>query len=73
MQAKWIVFVLLLSPIALYANQENDLELFEFLAAYDEKDNIFIDAEIDDKDIKNENVSKKSLTNHKVSKSDSDE
>jgi len=73
MQAKWIVLVLLLFPVALYANQESDLELFEFLAMYDEKDNIFIDAEIDDKDTSNLNTSSESLTNHKVSKSDSDE
>lgn len=57
------------SPIALYATQENDLELFEFLAMYDENDNVFIDDEIDD----NENIRKQNLTSEKVSKSDADE
>jgi hypothetical protein len=56
-------------PVALYATQENDLELFEFLAVYDENDNVFIDAEIDD----NENIRKQNLTSQKVSKSDTDE
>jgi len=56
-------------PAALYATQENDLELFEFLAIYNENDNVFIDAEIDD----NENIRKQNLTSQKVSKSDTDE
>ncbi len=59
----------MISPVALYATQENDMELFEFLAMYDENDNVFIDAEIDD----NENLSEQNLTSQKVSKSDADE
>jgi len=59
----------MISPVALYATQENDMELFEFLAMYDENDNVFIDAEIDD----NENIRKQNLTSQKVSKSDTDE
>ncbi len=69
MRAKWLIIFIMFSPVALYATQENDLELFEFLAMYDENDNVFIDAEIDD----NENIRKQNLTSEKVSKSDADE
>ncbi len=63
----------MISPVALYATQENDLELFEFLAMYEENDNVFIDAEIDDKSVNNENTKEKNLTSKKVSTSDSNE
>jgi len=69
MLAKWLIIFIMISPVALYATQENDMELFEFLAMYDENDNVFIDAEIDD----NENIRKQNLTSQKVSKSDTDE
>ncbi len=69
MRAKWLIIFIMILPVALYATQENDLELFEFLAVYDENDNVFIDAEIDD----NENIRKQNLTSQKVSKSDTDE
>ncbi|MCK4863881.1 MAG: hypothetical protein KAT06_00505 [Gammaproteobacteria bacterium] len=69
MLAKWLIIFIMISPVALYATQENDMELFEFLAMYDENDNVFIDAEIDD----NENLSEQNLTSQKVSKSDADE
>ena len=73
MPAKWMIVFLCITPVALFANQENDMDLFEFLAMYEEKDNVFIDAEMDDK---NENVvinEKASLTSQKVTKSESDE
>lgn len=69
MLAKWLIIFIMISPVALYATQENDMELFEFLAMYDENDNVFIDAEIDD----NENFSEQNLKSQKVSKSDADE
>ena len=73
MPAKWYAALLLLSPVILFANQENDLELFEFIALYEENDNIFIDAEMADK---NENVKvnyEQNKTNQRVIKSESDE
>lgn len=73
MPAKWVIIFLCLAPVALFANQENDMELFEFLAMYEENDNVFIDSEIDNK---NENVVmniKENPTNQKVIKSESDE
>lgn len=73
MLARGMILIILLSPIALYANQENDLELFEFLAMYEENDNVFIDAEMDDKSMSNENIKEKNLTSQKVSVSDSNE
>lgn len=69
MRAKWLIIFIMILPVALYATQESDLELFEFLAVYDESDVFFIDAEIDD----NENIRKQNLTSQKVSKSDADE
>ena len=68
MLAKWLIILIVISPVALYATQENDMELFEFLAMYEENDNVYIDAEMDDKDNSEQN-----LTSQKVSKSDSDE
>ena len=74
MLARWLVFFILFSPVVLYATQENDIELFEFLAMYDEKDIYFIDSEMDDKNISSEDISKnENLINKKVSKSDADE
>ena len=73
MLARGMILIILLSPIALYANQENDLELFEFLAMYEENDNVFIDAEMDDKSMSNENIKEQNLTSQKVSVSDSNE
>lgn len=71
MPAKWVIIFLCLTPVALLANQENDMELFEFLAMYEENDNVFIDSEIDDK---NENVvMNENSKNKKVIKSDSNE
>lgn len=49
MPVKWLVVLLWLSPLVLFASQEDDMELFEFLALYEESDNVFIDAEMDDK------------------------
>ena len=63
----------MISPVALYATQENDLELFEFLAMYEENDNVFIDAEMDDKSVNNESTKEQNLTSQKVSTSDSNE
>ena len=64
MLAKWLSVVLIFLPLALFASDENDIELFEFLAMYEQNDNIFIDDEI-----KNE----QNLTSQKVTKSESDE
>lgn len=65
--------LLFLSPVALYAIQENDIELFEFLAMYEQSDNIFIDAEMDDKYEVAEVTDETNLTNKNVTKSESDE
>ena len=46
---------------------EQDLELFEFLAMYEKKDDVFIDAEMDDK------TEIKELTNQQVNMSESNE
>lgn len=73
MQAKWLVALLLTIPALLYAKQENDIELFEFLAMYEESDNVFIDAEMDDKNGISEVTTEENFTNQKVSKSKSDE
>ncbi len=73
MPVKWLIILLCITPVALFANQENDMELFEFLALYEENDNVFIDSEMDDK---NEDVvinEKENLTSQKVTKSESDE
>ena len=73
MPAKWLAALLLLSPLALFAIQEDDIELFEFLALYDEKANVFIDAEMDDKKERDEVINKQNVTNKNVTKSGSDE
>lgn len=73
MPAKWLVILLCLSPIVLFASQEDDMELFEFLALYDEKDNVFIDAEMNDKKESAEVINKQNVTNQRVTKSESDE
>ena len=73
MPAKWVIIILCLAPVALFANQDNDMELFEFLAMYEENDNVFIDSEIDDR---NENIvmnENENPINQKVIKSESDE
>ena len=64
MPAKWLIVIFLTLPVVLFASQEDDMELFEFLAMYEQNDNVFIDDEI-----KNE----QNLTSQKVTKSESDE
>ena len=64
MPVKWLAAILLALPVVLFANQENDMELFEFLAMYEQNDNVFIDDEI-----KNE----QNVKSQKVTKSESDE
>ena len=73
MPAKWFAALLWISPVVIYASQEEDMELFEFLAMYDEKDAVFIDAEMDDKNETTELDSKQNVTNQHVTKSESDE
>jgi len=73
MPAKWLVALLLFSPVILFANQEADMELFEFLAMYEENDNVFIDAEMADKNVNTEVNYKQNETNQRVTKSESDE
>lgn len=73
MPAKWLIFFLMFSPVVLFAKQENDIELFEFLAMYEQSDDVFIDAEMDDKYEISEIKDDESLTNQKVTKSESDE
>lgn len=69
MPVKWFAILLCFIPVIVYASQEDDMELFEFLAMYDESDNVFIDAEIDNKNEANE----QNVTNQHVTKSESDE
>lgn len=67
----------------LYAQQEEDIELFEFLALYDQDDNAFIDAEMDERiesananteeNLAKPNLTKPSLTNQEEMKSEPDE
>lgn len=68
MPVRFLILCLFFSPGLLYAKQElveEDLELFEFLAMYEEDDAIFIDAEMDEKiDV---------LTNEIIKTSESDE
>ena len=73
MPAKWLIFFLLFSPVVLFAKQENDIELFEFLAMYEQSDDVFIDAEMDDKYETAEVTTEQNLTNEDVTKSESDE
>lgn len=62
MPVKWLFVILCFSPVAVYAMQESDMELFEFLALYEQHDNVFIDAEIDDENKDVEHGSKLNLT-----------
>ena len=73
MPVKWLIILLSFSPVILFAQQENDIELFEFIAMYEQDDNIFIDAEMDDKDGTAEVENNKSLAIDKMTKSESDE
>ena len=73
MPVKWLILFLCISPAVLYATQENDIELFEFLAMYEEGDNVFLDAEMDDKYESAEFKNEKYLTKKNVTKSESDE
>ncbi len=73
MPAKWFVVLLCLIPAALIASQEEDMELFEFLAMYDENDNVFIDAEMDNKNETSELDIEHNVSNQRVTKSESDE
>lgn len=54
MPARFLIIILCLSPLISFSKEddviEKDMELFEFLAMYEQDDVIFIDAEIDDKD-----------------------
>jgi len=54
MRARVLIALLCLLPMSILAKQEefeeNDLELFEFIAMYDKKDVFFIDDEIDKKE-----------------------
>ena len=56
MPARLLMVFLLLSPAMLLAKQSNEvkqeMELFEFLAMFEEKDEVYIDAEINDEEIK---------------------
>ena len=61
------------SPVVLYAKQENDIELFEFLAMYEQSDDVFIDAEMNDQYETAEVTTEQSLTNDDVTKSEPDE
>lgn len=62
MPVRFLMLCFLISPIIVYAEQNNnaeeDLELFEFLALFDEKDNDYIDTEMSDEKI----FTKKSIT-----------
>ena len=73
MPVKWLIALLLVFPILLYASQEEDMELFEFLAMYDQDDNAFIDSEMDER-IETSNTSMEdSLTTQEVMMSEPDE
>ena len=78
MPAKWLAAMLFIVPALLVAKQEEDLDLFEFLAMYEQKDEVFIDAEMDDKyeaaeNINELNFTKQNFTKQNISKSESDE
>lgn len=51
MSARLFMFILLSSPTLIFAgqvdNKDQELEIFEFLAIFDQKDNIYLDSEID--------------------------
>ena len=77
MPVKWLVAFILIFPAMLYASQEEDMELFEFLAVYEQDDSAFIDAEIDERvetaqaDI-SDNLTNQNLSNQEL-KSESHE
>jgi hypothetical protein len=52
MSARLFVFILLTSPALIFAaqvdNKDQELEIFEFLALFDQKDSIYLDTEMDD-------------------------
>ena len=83
MPVKWLATLLLILPVALYAQQEDDIELFEFLALYDQDDNAFIDAEMDERietanastedNLSNRDLSNQDLLKPDVIKSEPDE
>lgn len=73
MPAKWLAAILLIAPAALCAKQEEDLDLFEFLAMYDQKDEVFIDAEMDEKSETEKVMNVQKFTKQNVTKSESDE
>ena len=68
----WILF-LLLSPALALADladeKKQDLELFEFLAMFDQKDGLYLDAEMDDA----KTIVQQRVKNSKVTKSESNE
>ena len=68
----WILFLLLSPALALAGladEKKQDLELFEFLAMFDQKDGLYLDAEMDDAKT---NVQQR-VKNSKVTKSESNE
>ena len=71
--AKSLITLILILPAILYADQEADMELFDFLAMYDQSDNVFIDAEMDERIETAEADKEADLANQKVMKSKSDE
>lgn len=73
MPAKWLAALLSIVPLLLYASQEEDMELFEFLALYDQKDAVFIDAEMDERSEINEVNNQQAVTSQHVTKSEADE
>ncbi|MDH5601460.1 MAG: hypothetical protein OEY78_09180 [Gammaproteobacteria bacterium] len=73
MPVKWLLTLLLSLPVMLYAMQEEDMELFEFLAMYELGDNVFIDSEIDEGIETAKANTEDELINQEVIKSESDE
>ena len=73
MPVKRLATLLLIFPAMVYAVQEEDIDLFEFLAMYDQSDSAFIDAEMDERiDTVNADA-EDNLTSQDVMKSESDE
>lgn len=52
MSVRMLIFILLSSPALIYAGQDDnkaqDLDIFEFLAMFDQNDSVYIDSEMDD-------------------------
>ena len=68
----WILFLLLSPALALAGledEKKQDLELFEFLAMFDQKDGLYLDAEMDDA----KTIVQQRVKNSKVTKSESNE